>query len=184
VAMTAFYSGQTGLGLTGGDDPTRTPAQLTRVEAREQVLVKSKDGQTATGEWAIFDIKTNSVLMGDHVVVSRGKDVAQGPRLKIDLTSGMYRFELEAEPAALPATSASPPQTQPLPSADPNARACPPGKQCLLFYPKDAQDKVKVRENAKEGAREGPTHAPAASPAAPRSGWEPSNSASPVLRSD
>jgi len=185
VAMTAFYSGQTGLGLTGGDDPSRPPAQLIRVEAREQVLVKSKDGQTATGEWAIFDVKANNVLMGDHVVVSRGKDVAQGPRLKIDLTTGMYRFELEAEPAA-PATSASAPQTQPpqASAADPNARACPPGKQCLLFYPKDAQDNAKAKENAaRESAKEGPAHAPGASSAS-RSGWEPSNSASPVLRSD
>jgi hypothetical protein len=95
----------------------------------------------------------------------------------------MYRFELEAEPAA-PAISASPPQTQPVLAADPNARACPPGKQCLLFYPKDAQEKAKVRENARESAKEGPTNASGASPAAPRSGWEPSNSASPVLRSD
>ena len=182
VAMTAFYTGQTGLGLTGSDDATRAPAQLTRVEAREQVLVKSKDGQTATGEWAIFDVKANSVLMGDHVVVSRGKDVAQGPRLKIDLTSGMYRFELENE-AAVPATSASPPQTQPPQAPDPNGRACPPGKQCLLFYPKDAQDNARARENARENAKEGSTHSPGASPAS-RSGWEPSNSASPVLRSD
>ena len=182
VAMTAFYSGQTGLGLAGADDPTRAPAQLTRVEAREQVLVKSKDGQTATGEWAIFDVKANSVLMGDHVVVSRGKDVAQGPRLKIDLTSGMYRFELENE-AAAPATSASPPQTQPPQAPDPNGRACPPGKQCLLFYPKDAQDNAKARENIRENAKDGSAHSPAVSPAS-RSGWEPSNSASPVLRSD
>ena len=85
--------------------------------------------------------------MGDRVVVSRGKDVAQGPRLKIDLTTGMYRFELETEgpaTAAAPATSAAPPQTAPTPppSTDPAARACPPGKQCLLFYPKEAQDKA------------------------------------------
>src|SRR5262249_4503603 len=76
VAMTAFYSGQTGL----SDAADGAPAQLTRVEAKEQVLVKSKDGQTATGDWATFDLKANTVVMGDHVVVSRGKDVAQGPR--------------------------------------------------------------------------------------------------------
>ncbi len=79
--------------------PPRRPSQLTQVEARQKVLITSKDGQTATGDWAIFDVKANTVLMGDHVVVSRGKDVAEGPRLKIDLTTGMYRFELESEPA-------------------------------------------------------------------------------------
>ena len=112
IEMIAFYSGQDGWARRGGDEAAdKTPAQLTRVEAKQKVLIISKDGQTATGDWAIFDTKANTVLMGDDVTVSRGKDVAQGPRLKIDLTTGMYRFELEQEPAvapAAPATSASP----------------------------------------------------------------------------
>ncbi len=150
VEMTAHYTGQAGFGLaSGGNDPAgKTPSQLTRVEARRKVLVTSKDGQTATGDWADFDLKANTVLMGDRVIVSRGKDVAEGPRLKIDLTTGMYRFELEstaATPRAAPSISASPPLTppgQPV-STDPAARSCPPGKQCLLFYPKEAQKKAK-----------------------------------------
>jgi lipopolysaccharide transport protein LptA/LPS export ABC transporter protein LptC len=175
VAMTAFYSGQTGLG-GGGDGGTG--AQLIRIEAKEQVLVKSKDGQSATGDWANFDVKNNTVLMGGHVVVSRGKDVAQGPRLKIDLTSGMYRFELlETEAAASPAVSTSPAQGEPPATATgPGARACPPGKQCLLFYPKDASDNAK----AKGVPKETPEH----ESGAPLSGWSPSSSASPVLRGE
>jgi len=177
VAMTAYYSGQTGLAGNAGDG---APTQLTRVEAKEGVLVKSKDGQTATGDWATFDVKNNTVLMGGQVVVSRGRDIARGPRLKIDLTTGMYRFELEAEPAAIPAAipavSTSPAQGEPqAAAADPAGRACPPGKQCLLFYPKDASDKVKGKEKA--GAREEPG-------SEPHSGWEPSSSASPVLRGE
>jgi lipopolysaccharide export system protein LptA len=185
VAMTAFYSGQTGIGLADGAE-AGPPAQLIRVEAREQVLVKSKDGQTATGDWAIFDVKANTVLMGDHVIVSRGKDVAQGPRLKIDLTTGMYRFELESEPASLPAASASPPQSEPTQAAtaDPAARECPPGKQCVLFYPKEIQDNAKLKEKANERAKESPKEENARELSAPRAGWEPSNSASPVLRGD
>ena len=140
--MAVFYTGQGGFTLAGrGDDPAnKSPSQLTHVEARHKVLIASKDGQTASGDWAIFDLKANSVLLGDHVVVSRDKDVAEGPRLKIDLTTGMYRFELEQEaaPAQVPAISAS---RQPGAGA-PAALACPPGKQCLLFYPKDAQDKA------------------------------------------
>ena len=80
-----------------GDDGKGAASQLTRVDAREKVLITSKDGQTATGDWATFDVKANTVLLGGHVVVSRGKDVAEGPRLKIDLTTGMYRFEVENE---------------------------------------------------------------------------------------
>jgi lipopolysaccharide transport protein LptA len=98
VAMTAFYSGQTG----AGDAVGGPPVQLTLVEVREQVLVKSKNGTTATGDWATFDVKANTVLMGDRVVVSRNKDVAQGPRLRIDLTTGIYRFEIDSDSGPAP----------------------------------------------------------------------------------
>jgi lipopolysaccharide transport protein LptA len=149
VEMIAHYSGQAGLALTGGGDDAANKAQsqLTRVEARQKVLITSKDGQTATGDWAIFDTKANTVLMGDDVTVSRGKDVAQGPRLKIDLNTGMYRFELEQEPAvaqAGTAVSASPPLAAPAPvSANPAERACAPGRQCLLVYPSELKQKAK-----------------------------------------
>ncbi|NJO33781.1 MAG: hypothetical protein HC869_12175 [Rhodospirillales bacterium] len=79
-------------------------------------------------------------MLGGNVIVMRGKDMAEGPRLKIDLTTGMYRFELEdtagKQPGAAPATSASPP-------ASPETRTCPPGKQCMLFYPKEAKERAK-----------------------------------------
>jgi len=58
-----------------------------------------KDGQTATADWAIFDVMANTMLMGDDVTVSRGKNMANGPRLRIDLTTGMYRFETDRGPA-------------------------------------------------------------------------------------
>src|SRR5262249_38825025 len=80
VSLTAFYSGQSGFS-TGGEWRAE---QLTRAEAREGVLILSKDGQTrATANWATFDVMANTVLMGDNVSVSRGKDVARGTRLKI-----------------------------------------------------------------------------------------------------
>ena len=185
IEMTVYYTGQSGFGLTsGGGDVAgkESSSQLTRVEARQKVLIVSKDGQTATGDWANFDVKANTVLMGDHVVVSRGKDVAEGPRLKIDLTTGMYRFELESEPrqaAPGPANKASPPFTAPDPAQStlsPSGRECPPGKQCLLFYPKDAKDK------AKDAIRKALPDAHGANKAV--DGWEPSTSASPVQRSE
>jgi len=119
--------------------------------------------------------------MGDNVVVSRGKDVVEGPRLKIDLTSGMYRFELEPEAAlapAAPATKSSPAVVAPgapQPPSSPTGRECPPGKQCLLFYPKDAQEKAKAA--IKKIVPDAPANKAA-------EGWQPSTSASPVRRSD
>jgi lipopolysaccharide transport protein LptA/LPS export ABC transporter protein LptC len=173
VELVAYYSGESGLGLTGGsgDQAGRPASQLTRIETKQRVLITSKDGQSASGDWATFDTKSNTVLMGDSVTISRGKDVVQGSRLKIDLTSGMYRFEQDEQPATqtVPATSASPPVS----SADPAGRACPPGKQCLLLFPKQAMEKAK-----EEAAKRLPGAAKAIE------GWQPSTSASPAMRSD
>ena len=101
VEMTVYYTGQSGFGLTAAAATMRQGGVLPAHPrgGRQKVLIISKDGQTATGDWANFDVKANTVLLGGHVVVSRGKDVAEGPRLKIDLTTGMYRFELETEAA-------------------------------------------------------------------------------------
>jgi len=183
VEMTVFYTGQSGFGLarSGDDAAGKASSQLTRVEARQNVLIVSKDGQSAKGDWANFDVKANTVVMGDNVVVSRGKDVAEGPRLKIDLATGMYRFELEPEAAvapAVPATRSSPAIAAPgapQPTSSPTGRECPPGKQCLLFFPKDAQEKAKAA--IKKMVPDAPANKPA-------EGWQPSTSASPIRRSD
>jgi lipopolysaccharide transport protein LptA/LPS export ABC transporter protein LptC len=182
VEMAVFYTGQAGISMMGGGSDATTDkasSQMTRVEARQKVLITSKDGQTATGDWAIFDVKANTVLMGDRVVVSRGKDVAEGPRLKIDLNTGMYRYELEAEAVAAqsPAVSAAPPVVNDpaVPGAQSGpGRACPPGKQCLLFYPKEAEEKAKSAVKKVLPEVQGGKKID--------NGWEPSTSASPVLR--
>ncbi len=142
VELTAFYTGQSGLGAPAAVDavkagPAAQAAQIVRVEARRKVLIVSNDGQSATADWANFDVKANTALLGGGVVVLRGKDLAEGPRLKIDLTTGMYRFELDGEAKGQAGS--------PLPSAqaDPlEHRTCPPGKQCMLFYPKDVKDRA------------------------------------------
>jgi LPS export ABC transporter protein LptC len=185
VELMAVYSGQTGLGLGVAATSDKTPPQLVRIEAKQKVLITSTDGQTATGDWAIFDMKSNTVLMGGRVIVTRGKDVAEGPRLKIDLTTGMYRFELADGNTAASASTSAPvsPVTPPASPAEParptavdaTKRSCPPGKQCLLFYPKDAQ------ERAKEIGKKVLPNLPSKS----IDGWQSSTSASePIRRGD
>ncbi len=139
VEMTAFYSGDGAFGSATGD---KKQGDLTRIEARRKVIISSKDGRTAVAEWANFDVKANTALLGGGVTVVRDKDVAEGPRLKIDLTTGMYRFELEPGTEVSPAVPPAP--------GKPEDRTCPPGKQCMLFYPKD------VKEKAKELLNKGP----------------------------
>ena len=148
--LVAIYTGQSGLSLANsGDDPGSKAgaAQIVRVEAKRQVLITSKDGQSASADWANFDVKANTALLGGNVVVMRGKDMAEGPRLKIDLTTGMYRFELEGDATAAsgkqPAAAPTAPATPSSPSGPLDTRTCPPGKQCMLFYPKEAKDKAK-----------------------------------------
>ncbi len=144
--LVAIYTGQSGLSLTNsGDDPgSKTgAAQIVRVEAKRQVLITSKDGQSASADWANFDVKANTALLGGNVVVMRGKDMAEGPRLKIDLTTGMYRFELEGDAPAAPGKAPAVPATSSSPPGSPDIRTCPPGKQCMLFYPKEAKEKAK-----------------------------------------
>jgi lipopolysaccharide transport protein LptA len=145
--LTAIFAGQGGFGLSNAGDGTSKAGspQIVRVEARRKVLITSKDGQNATSDWADFDVKSNTALLGGGVIVMRGKDMAEGPRLKIDLTTGMYRFELESDSAASPAKA--PPASAPAtssssPTEAPEMRTCPPGKQCMLFYPKEAKDKA------------------------------------------
>jgi LPS export ABC transporter protein LptC/lipopolysaccharide transport protein LptA len=180
VELIASYSGQSGLALSGGEESRgKEASQITRIEAKQKVLISSKDGQSASGDWAIFDTKANTVLLGGGVTVSRGRDVVQGERLKIDLTTGMYRFEdlpSAQQPVAAPATSASQPLAAP-PSrmtAGPEGRTCAPGRQCALIYPKDAEAKAK---DAIKKAVPGLTGRKAGD------GWEPSTSASPAMRS-
>jgi lipopolysaccharide transport protein LptA len=140
--LTAFYTGQSGLSAATAADtakagPSAPAAQVVRVEARRKVVIVSDNGQSATADWADFDVKSNTALLGGNVIVMRGKDMAEGPRLKIDLTTGMYRFELEEE-ARNPYANLRPSNS----NDKPELRTCPPGKQCMLFYPKDMKDKA------------------------------------------
>ncbi len=66
------------------------------MEAIGQVVVVQKD-QTATGDKAVYDMKTNSVTLsapkGGSVVVTQGQNVARGPRLVVHLDTGVSHFE-------------------------------------------------------------------------------------------
>jgi LPS export ABC transporter protein LptC/lipopolysaccharide transport protein LptA len=93
--LTAFYKGEAG--LVDAADPSAPKsdrkAELTRVEARKDVHVTSKDGQTATGDWADFDTRANKVTMGGNVVLSKGKSMVRGTRLVIDLATGESKID-------------------------------------------------------------------------------------------
>jgi lipopolysaccharide export system protein LptA len=56
------------------------------------VIVTQKD-QTATGEKALFDMKSNTVTLQGNVVVSQGQNIMRGDRMVVDLTTGVSRVD-------------------------------------------------------------------------------------------
>jgi lipopolysaccharide export system protein LptA len=67
-------------------------SQINRLEARGGVIVTQKD-QTATGDIALFDMKSNTVTLQGSVVVSQGQNVMRGERLVVDLNTGVSRVD-------------------------------------------------------------------------------------------
>lgn len=63
-----------------------------RIEATGKVTVTSS-GQTATGETATFDSKTQTAIMSGGVILTQGSNVLTGERLSVDLKSGVARIE-------------------------------------------------------------------------------------------
>jgi lipopolysaccharide export system protein LptA len=91
----------------GKKDPAATPsdnsalpgggnADIQQIDAKGKVLVTTKDNQTTTSDWAIFEVKKQLVTIGGDVVVSQGTDTIKGNKLVIDLNTGLSRFETAA----------------------------------------------------------------------------------------
>jgi lipopolysaccharide export system protein LptA len=77
-----------GVGLNG-DDGT----QISKIEARGDVVITSDQDQTTTSDWALYDVPAQLVTVGGNVVLMQGKNVLKGDRLVIDLKTGESRFE-------------------------------------------------------------------------------------------
>ncbi|WP_088344066.1 MULTISPECIES: LptA/OstA family protein [Rhodomicrobium] len=74
-------------------------ADITQIDAKGKVLITTKDrqtgkeGQTATSDWAVFEVKKQLVTLGGEVVLTQETNTLKGSRLVIDLVSGQSRFE-------------------------------------------------------------------------------------------
>ncbi len=85
--LRAFYAGSAGLAEQSATDQKQA-AQINRIEARGKVIVTSKNGQNATGDWANYDVKENQVVLGGDVILTQGKNVVRGTKLTIDMVTG------------------------------------------------------------------------------------------------
>ncbi len=98
--LVVFYDEETPAGAPKGkkakpSPPASTPPgqqQIRRLEAKGGVVVTQKD-QVATGDTAVYDMKTNSIVINGNVVVTQGQNVLRGDRLFVDMTSGVSRVE-------------------------------------------------------------------------------------------
>jgi LPS export ABC transporter protein LptC/lipopolysaccharide transport protein LptA len=165
--LVATYSGEAGLSSAAADGK-QTSAQLTRVRANQKVDVTSADGQSASGDWADFDVKANTVTIGGNVVLKKGASLAYAPKAIIDMATGMTYLEKESQPAGARVTNSPTEQRAPYtlpdlpakkevgpstpPAFDGNPAACPPGRMCIKIDPKDgASSQAGTKPGGKKG---------------------------------
>ena len=143
--LKATYTGSSALGSTGKGQASQGTAKLTRLKANKNVVVTSADGQKATGDWADFDTKANTVTLGGNVIMTQGKNVVRGTKLVIDMTTGESIIPSEAT------TSATAPMRS---SADGDSTGAivRSGRPSATFYPSDLKEKTgKAVEKAGAG---------------------------------
>lgn len=197
--MIAIYTGQGGLTQLQGAETAKVPkpavaqpaTQLTKIEARKGVIVTSKE-QKATGQWADFDVKANTVVMGgDEVILTQGKNIVRGTRLMIDMTTGEARVLTQTPPFAPVASTggAASPAGQPTGQGPYTPAAT--GRARMIVYPNEAkQAHKKARDEGKSPAEAAAAAASAATggawsttdkPPAPKkdpagnSSWDPAS---------
>ena len=76
----------------GKAPPPGGGGSFTRIEAFGPVKVTSED-QSVTGSNAVVDMKTHILTLTGNVVLTRGKDVATGDRLVVDLQTGRAKID-------------------------------------------------------------------------------------------
>lgn len=81
---------------TGGPAGPGGQQQIRRLEAKGGVTVIQKE-QTATGDTAIYELKTNSVTLTGNVTVTQGQNVIRGDRIEVDLVTGVTRVKSKTE---------------------------------------------------------------------------------------
>ena len=84
----------------GGETAKGDQAQISKIEAKGEVVIVSDKDQTTTSEWAIYDVPAQLVTVGGNVVLTQGQNVLKGDRLIIDLKTGESRFENTGNEAA------------------------------------------------------------------------------------
>ena len=168
--LNAHYSGGGGLGkltaqsasdATTAEQAREPAAKLVRLQARGKVVVASKNGQTATGDWADFDVAKNTATLGGEVVLSQGRNVVRGTRLVIDMTTGESVINTD---------NTATPQVAGEKTGDGWRAQRKAARPSAVFFPQD------LRERAQNAA--GRAASPATSSLPPNADWQPTTAPS------
>lgn len=76
-----------------GAAPADNGTQITRIDAAGDVHVTARNGQSADGEWAIYEVGSRQITMGDKVLLRQTGNVIRGAKLRIDLNTGRSRVD-------------------------------------------------------------------------------------------
>lgn len=144
--LTANYTGAAGFG-SAAEAGKSDAAKLTRIRAKRNVEITSKDGQQANGDWADYDTRANTVTLGGNVVMTQGKNVVRGTKLVIDMTSG--ESVISTEPASggdSSMISAS--------DGDGSGMIVRSGRPSAVFYPNEIKERAgkKIKDAADAAA--------------------------------
>ena len=66
--------------------------EISKLRARGKVHLVSP-GESARGDWAVYDVPQRRITMGGDVVLTRGENVLQGRHLTFNLATGQSRIE-------------------------------------------------------------------------------------------
>jgi lipopolysaccharide transport protein LptA/LPS export ABC transporter protein LptC len=149
--LIANYTGSAALNdsASAAKGKQQEAAHLTRLRAKKNVVVTSKDGQNATGDTADFDTAANTVTLGGNVVMTQNKNVVRGTKLVIDMATGesVIRTEPTANAATGPMTS----------STDGNqpGMIIKSGRPSAVFYPNMMKDAASAAKSAKKAVTGG-----------------------------
>lgn len=64
---------------------------ISRLDAIGNVTVNART-ESASGEWAVYDVDSGQITMGGKVVLKRGENIIRGEQLVIDLPSAQSRI--------------------------------------------------------------------------------------------
>jgi lipopolysaccharide export system protein LptA len=73
-----------------GEESSSLTGSVNRIDSRGNVRVTSR-GDTAEGDWAVYDVPRQLITMGGRVVIHQSGSVVRGSRAELNLNSGQAR---------------------------------------------------------------------------------------------